>query len=700
MIAKLKIENFLSIKDIEIDNMQEMDTIGISGQYKDQIGYSNGSGKSSLAESILYAFTGKHRYKKDIDVVRIGERQAYINLEYHHKKDIITIEKFIKIKKNDSGTSTSTLVKKNKEITASQTVEAQNWINNYFGVNPDGFIKSFYFRQKEYDKLLKVRPAERLKFIEDFLGASIFDKAKKLSSKRRNELDYEIKGIDIQIETLKEEIEDIDEDRLKEELKTHRKKLKTFEAELKNNELVKDETRKEMIQLEGKIDLLEKSVEERDVLEKNIQNIRQKGKALEIKKKKLDTTVKTSKKKIKEIKDKLLTYKKTETESLDEQLDSAKDKRENTLIEVASETARKDSFEEAFSKVEVGDCPICERQIDEKLIKSLERKSSIKIIPIKKRIAEKKTKLIKLDSEIDSLKKELKEAKDNNEKIKNIKQRLKTQEIELKADEKVVEAFADQITALKKQLKTNTVKLNKLKEDEEEGIEEKFEELQNEMDVLIKDIQTSNHSIKTTSEAINTTQAQINGVIEKEKNVSVLTKKRKFRTLEIRNRIKLDSVFDKCRMEIISVGLEELENDSTQIIGEIGATQKEIVWESQKESLKGNLKDSLDIYLIDEKGKRAVEGLSGGEFDTAAFATRAALARYKLSRMKSKIDFMVLDEVFGALDDNSKEELITVINMFKEEFSQVFVISHTNLKESFGNNIKVEMGSDGITRLV
>ena len=67
--------------------------------------------------------------------------------------------------------------------------------------------------------------------------------------------------------------------------------------------------------------------------------------------------------------------------------------------------------------------------------------------------------------------------------------------------------------------------------------------------------------------------------------------------------------------------------------------------------------------------------------------------------MNSKIDFMILDEIFAALDEVSREEIISVINFFKGDFAQIFSISHTDLRKSFEHNIVLEMDKKEITRL-
>lgn len=702
MISKLVVENFLSIDDIYLEDIDEMDIVGISGQYKNKTGYSNGSGKSSLAETIWYAFTGNHRYKKDIDVVRINQSSAHILLEYKYLSETITIERFIKIKKKRDGTNTSALIKydsgEGEEIVASGTNESQQWINNYFGINEDAFLKSFFFRQKEYDKLMKSRPGERLKFIEDFLGASIFDKAKRISAGRRNELDIEIRGIDIQIETLQEKLLTSEETKNKKIfLKDEKLNLNLYKKNLETSENLKEKYVKEIAEKEEKLKILGKNLVEKDSIKEELKTLKSTGKTLEKKKKNHEEWINTSKNTIKSLKNKLSKIEKNDvTEKTYEEFDKLKNNRESLLISIASEESILKQIEKSKKNIDIGDCPVCYRNIDEKMMKSLAYKYDSKIKKTQIQIKDRKEGLNKIDTKINNLELSIKNKEKNDENIKNTEQRIKIKETELKGDKKILQAFEEQYELLKKQFKSLTNRYKELEKINTEEIIIPYDEKET-TDKAIKELKKS---IEKSNNNIKEIRTEIDNNIEVKKNINVLTKKRKFRSKEIKYRIKLDSVFNKCRMEIISTGLRELENNSTNIISNLGATQKEVIWSTQKETLKGNIKDSLDIYLKDEKGERLIEGLSGAEWDLTAFSSRASLARYKLSRMNSKIDFMVLDEIFGSLDEGSREELISVINMFKEEFSQVFVISHTDLKESFGHNIKVEMGTDGITRLL
>ena len=38
--------------------------------------------------------------------------------------------------------------------------------------------------------------------------------------------------------------------------------------------------------------------------------------------------------------------------------------------------------------------------------------------------------------------------------------------------------------------------------------------------------------------------------------------------------------------------------------------------------------------------------------------------------------FLALDEVFGSLDENRREELLNALHLISQEFHQIFIVSH------------------------
>lgn len=104
--------------------------------------------------------------------------------------------------------------------------------------------------------------------------------------------------------------------------------------------------------------------------------------------------------------------------------------------------------------------------------------------------------------------------------------------------------------------------------------------------------------------------------------------------------------------------------------------------------------NSMDVYLEDEEsGKRIIEICSGMEKTLCSYVLRVALNN--ISSI-SKSNIFILDEGFGALDEENQQAALEMLGLFKDYFKTVLVISHENpIKESVERIIEVERGEDG-----
>ncbi|HEU5430399.1 MAG TPA: SbcC/MukB-like Walker B domain-containing protein, partial [Thermomicrobiales bacterium] len=85
----------------------------------------------------------------------------------------------------------------------------------------------------------------------------------------------------------------------------------------------------------------------------------------------------------------------------------------------------------------------------------------------------------------------------------------------------------------------------------------------------------------------------------------------------------------------------------------------------------------LEIYDGDECFPLA--SFSGGERDVFALCARLALSRVIGGQAVNRPRFLVLDEVFGSLDQERRRQLLDMLGRLtqdSEDFRQLFVISH------------------------
>ena len=105
----------------------------------------------------------------------------------------------------------------------------------------------------------------------------------------------------------------------------------------------------------------------------------------------------------------------------------------------------------------------------------------------------------------------------------------------------------------------------------------------------------------------------------------------------------------------------------------------------------------LDVYSIVNDQVRDVKTLSGGESFVAALAMALGMAdMIQDSRGSVHIDTMFIDEGFGSLDAQSRQQAIEVLAELAGDSRMVGIISHvTELKEQIEQKLVVTKGKSG-----
>lgn len=105
----------------------------------------------------------------------------------------------------------------------------------------------------------------------------------------------------------------------------------------------------------------------------------------------------------------------------------------------------------------------------------------------------------------------------------------------------------------------------------------------------------------------------------------------------------------------------------------------------------------LDVYSLVTGKTRDVKTLSGGESFMAALSMALGMADIIQSRAgKVHLDTMFIDEGFGSLDDQSREDAIRVLNELAGQKRLIGIISHvTELKEQIEQKLVVSRDEQG-----
>jgi exonuclease SbcC len=89
--------------------------------------------------------------------------------------------------------------------------------------------------------------------------------------------------------------------------------------------------------------------------------------------------------------------------------------------------------------------------------------------------------------------------------------------------------------------------------------------------------------------------------------------------------------------------------------------------------------ENYRVRLLDRfDDSYAIDRFSGGEADVASLSARVALSKIIASRGggATTLGFLILDEVFGSLDANRRNNVLLALERLKRSFGQIFIISH------------------------
>ena len=142
--------------------------------------------------------------------------------------------------------------------------------------------------------------------------------------------------------------------------------------------------------------------------------------------------------------------------------------------------------------------------------------------------------------------------------------------------------------------------------------------------------------------------------------------------------------------------VEEMERDASEMMERMTGGRFRLELHTETTTKDGSSKGTLDVIVATEMGARPYKSLSGGERFRVDLALRVALTRLLTRRSGSTIDFLALDEGWGALDPEGITAMLDELRELHDEFPLVLTITHTpEVAAAFEARFEVERDSDG-----
>jgi DNA repair protein SbcC/Rad50 len=254
-------------------------------------------------------------------------------------------------------------------------------------------------------------------------------------------------------------------------------------------------------------------------------------------------------------------------------------------------------------------------------------------------------------------------------------------------------------------------------------LEQSIQEQEDNLEEQQKQLQTAGSQLATLREGIvdiNKTEDQVNKLREEEIVANRLVGRAEQRLAvlddlrELREQIEQDKTAYSLRIQrlkllekscgrsgvqalLIEHALPEIEERANQLLDRLSGGDMSITFETQRKlKTRDDLSETLDIRIADKDGERPYENYSGGEQFRVNFAIRLALSQLLAKRSGARLQTLIVDEGFGSQDPQGRQRLVEAINIVRDEFACILVITHIDeLRDAFPTRIEVTKGLGG-----
>jgi len=148
------------------------------------------------------------------------------------------------------------------------------------------------------------------------------------------------------------------------------------------------------------------------------------------------------------------------------------------------------------------------------------------------------------------------------------------------------------------------------------------------------------------------------------------------RKVELRLHNELDRAFSDLRAELNAAMRPEIGALASGFLSDLTDARYDEV----------DLDEDYRVVVLDEGVPKPV--ISGGEEDVANLVLRLAISQMIAERAGQPLSLLVLDEIFGSLDESRRQHVLALLRRLGDRFPQVILITH------------IEQVRDGLDRVI
>lgn len=641
---ELDIEGFRSIDRISL-NLSDQGIVIVKGinNYED-LASSNGSGKSSIFEAIIYAlFEETSSGDRDIENRILGQGCSVV-LRFS-----IDGVSYKIIRQSKKGKGTVVLYRNDEDISARNKSDTNKLIISILGINKAIFLDSIFLSQNAVTNLPSLSPTARKERLEILTNTDNAINNFKTFLKEKQTM-YESKHVDCQLEINKINGKE-------ESLQQQKDKLQAQINDIK----IQIEERNKL----GNIEDLDKQIQEYNVEINTINN--------QIPE--LDNQIEMISKSINELKNEQKVYEEKRVNK-DQEVQNQRDKcndlqKEITRVEniISYNNMDIDRINKEIEEIKNSDtCPTCGRKYDnvneEHIQKVIEDKNK-EIKEFEDKNIENNNYIKDLQLELD---KEIEVGKNLKKEFENLNSLYNDKNEQVSEQQTNLINTNNQKTQLLNSIQNIQVQIDAINKQKDNILKIEIPNSKQYED-MVQDIDTQLNNLNKLKEDKNNELNELDNYINAIKHcIQLVTKD--FRTFLLKNSL---SYLNKI-----------LKDYSSQLF----SNESDLIYITENDN-------KLDIML----GNATYESLSGGEKTRVNIAL--LLAQKSLANMIGNIscNIIILDEILGYCDALAENNVINLITKELESLETIYMISHKEIPIGYDAELIVEKNANGLTHL-
>lgn len=685
---KLSINNFYSHKCSEIDFTQFNSALLI-GNVEGDYSRSNGSGKSSIQEAILWCLFNKARVAMMDDIVLWGETKCHVIFDFSHNNNIY------RVRRNRNRASSTSSVEfyvqdafgEWKNISGSTAGDTNAKIELTIKLDYKTFVNSIYFRQNDISEFAQADAASKKEILKNIVDISKWDQYEKEAKKRQKDLIAECNSLSTSISLYDQAV--LDASIMEGELldsKTQMVDYQSLHCKIENDI---DAMTNKYAEIKASID-----TDSWDRLSGENDKIKREAKELKERLDNIDKNLKTQTDKLNFINNQICELTLSANIAVDINIDEAESQIEtliNDKLKCSAIISAEKSTIKALKDLKILEdrCYACNQDIHRSMSDRMINERGEKILAANEKIEQAQSKLQIIDEQSAAIKKSImlyRSVTDAKSKLEILNSQKELFLSSVEALQLEQNSLRTRLVNLKNSFIQNSQLLDSLKNDDFKETHDKIAELRaqrndlslkiNELGITIGSLEAKIHMHKVSLVTLDSDRKKM---IDKQKQISVLDK--------------IIKLFGKNGIQTILLNalIQDLENSANTILLSICNEPSVIVLETQRAGSDGStVVETLDLKVRKDGMLQHFASLSGGEQFRISLALRIALSEVSSRHGGSSLEFLLLDEINSPLDKYGTETLfVNVIKSLESKYKMLVITHDEMLKEKFDNVIDV-----------